>query len=531
MLSTSCTKPDRRAVVIIAAVIIFNAFLYLLSRAETYVHIDAIAHVNKARGLFDNYTPGLKQLGSIWLPLPHIIVAPLAWFDALWISGAAGSIVSALCFIGTGWFLFSTAYTWTRSKSAGWLAFLLFALNPRLIYLFTTPMTEPLMILCAAGVTCYLVRWVQTDSWNDFAAAACFAFAGTLTRYEGWPIAAAAIPLVALIAKRQRIASAILFAGAVSIGPMLWMLYNMFYFDDPLMFTYGRGSARDYAMEYFFRTGKTYATAGNWMDSFGTYFIDVAYCLSPIVLWLGIGGLFLVWKRLRYGQWRTTFVVLMAAGIPFSFYVFNLYTNQVPILLPGLLKNEPDSIFNVRYGAIMVASVPILAAFALHVLFQQIERRRRYAFVMMGLMLLPDPIPFRSLERSDRQLTENLFYTEGIRNQSYWMPPFVEIGKRLGDEISASNDQEDFILANGRIVHPVVWATGIPIRRFIHEMNKDRWDQNVGRIDPGIRWVITEEGDQLWNAHGATLKQEFDDVAQARTPTTGIVHLFRRRTR
>ena len=65
-------------VAVIAALIIVNAFLYFLSRNQTYVHIDAIAHVNKARGLFDNFEPGLRNLGSVWLPLPHLLVAPLA---------------------------------------------------------------------------------------------------------------------------------------------------------------------------------------------------------------------------------------------------------------------------------------------------------------------------------------------------------------------------------------------------------------------------------------------------------------------
>ena len=79
----------------ISSVIIVNAFLYFLYRDQTFVHIDAIAHVNKARGLFDNIEPGLRQLGTVWLPLPHILAAPLAAIDPLWRSGAAGSLLNA----------------------------------------------------------------------------------------------------------------------------------------------------------------------------------------------------------------------------------------------------------------------------------------------------------------------------------------------------------------------------------------------------------------------------------------------------
>src|SRR5215467_4811413 len=123
---------DHVFVAVISSVIIVNAFLFLLARDQTFVHIDAIAHVNKARGLFDNLQPGLRQLGTVWLPLPHILMAPLAAIDPLWRSGAAGSLLSVVCFIGTAIFLFLTGFEWTGSRIVAWSAFLLFALNPHL---------------------------------------------------------------------------------------------------------------------------------------------------------------------------------------------------------------------------------------------------------------------------------------------------------------------------------------------------------------------------------------------------------------
>src|SRR5437867_2871569 len=159
---------DSACVGVIASVIIVNAFLFFLARDQTFVHIDAIAHVNKARGLLDNFTPGLRQLGTVWLPLPHVLMAPLAAIDPLWRNGAAGSLLSMLCYVGTSVFLFRIGYLWTGSRAAGWIAFLLFGLNPRLIYLFTTPMTEPLMVFCATGLLYYLLRWAHDQSWTAF---------------------------------------------------------------------------------------------------------------------------------------------------------------------------------------------------------------------------------------------------------------------------------------------------------------------------------------------------------------------------
>src|SRR5437870_3929042 len=106
---------DHFYVAAISLVLIIAAFLFFFFHNQTFVHIDAIAHVNKARGLFDNIDPGLRQLGTVWLPLPHLLMAPLAAIDPLWRTGIAGSAISALCFVGTGIFLFLTGFEWTGS--------------------------------------------------------------------------------------------------------------------------------------------------------------------------------------------------------------------------------------------------------------------------------------------------------------------------------------------------------------------------------------------------------------------------------
>jgi hypothetical protein len=513
---------DSLLVAVISSIIIVNAFLFFLSRDHTFVHIDAIAHVNKARGLFDNIQPGLRQLGTVWLPLPHILMAPLAAIDALWRSGAAGSLLSVVCFIGSSVFLFLTGFRWTGSRIVGWLAFLLFALNPHLIYLFSTPENEPLMILCAGGLMYYLIRWIQDENWTDFAFAAVFAFAGTWTRYEGWAMAAAAAVLVPIVTRKRRVASSIIFAGAATTGPMLWMLFNLVYFDDPLMFLYGAGSAQDYASRAKF------VTAGNWSDSAVLYFMDAAYCLNPAVIWLGIGGIIVSLAFIGRRYWRPTVVLVAGCVTIFAFYTVNLYLNVVPITMPGMLKNDPQSVMNVRYGSLMAASMPLFAALFIFVIWRQVERRRAFSLFLLAPLFLPDPIPSASHEPMEQQFTQNLFYTEAIHNQSFWMPPFVDVAKKLKADIDGRDDRTGLILANTRIVHVVVWATGIAMRRFVTEMNKDPWESSLQTIAPGIRWVITEEGDWLWNAQGKFLSEHFIDVATAKTEATRPVHLYRR---
>ena len=232
------------------------------------------------------------------------------------------------------------------------------------------------MILCAAGLIYYLVRWTQGESWRDFGLAALFAFAGTWTRYEGWALAAVASVIVPIVTRSRRAASTVLFIGAAVLGPMLWMVFNMVYFDDPLMFAYGIGSAQSIS------AGKAFGTAGKLWDSVVRYFIDVAYSLSPGVLWLGVAGFVFALSLLRRRNWRPALVVVACGVTLFGFYVLNLYTNNVSILLPGVVEDDLQSTYNVRYGSIMAAAIPLFATLYVFMIWREVERRRVFATVV-----------------------------------------------------------------------------------------------------------------------------------------------------
>ena len=60
---------------------------------------DAQSHLNISRGLIASRTPGYEQLGSVWLPLLHVLCLPFVANDALWSTGLAGTIPVACCFV------------------------------------------------------------------------------------------------------------------------------------------------------------------------------------------------------------------------------------------------------------------------------------------------------------------------------------------------------------------------------------------------------------------------------------------------
>jgi hypothetical protein len=59
-------------------------------------------------------------------------------------------------------------------------------------------------------------------------------------------------------------------------------------------------------------------------------------------------------------------------------------------------------------------------------------------------------------------------------------------------------------------------------------MNKQDWESNLVKVtNPKIRWVITEEGDQLWHAQEKLFQKDFTEVASAKGESTRQVHLYR----
>src|SRR5206468_1748357 len=72
--ATTATKISGTPVVVAAAAVSLVAFAIYFRRGDLLLFGDAVAHLNLARRLFDSLTPGFNQLGTVWLPLPHLIM-------------------------------------------------------------------------------------------------------------------------------------------------------------------------------------------------------------------------------------------------------------------------------------------------------------------------------------------------------------------------------------------------------------------------------------------------------------------------
>src|SRR5207237_8822281 len=79
---------------LLAVCVSIAAFLFYFDHRCILLYGDAVAHINIARRVFDSCTPGLLQLGTAWLPLPHLLLIRFLPFVSLWRSGVGGSVAA-----------------------------------------------------------------------------------------------------------------------------------------------------------------------------------------------------------------------------------------------------------------------------------------------------------------------------------------------------------------------------------------------------------------------------------------------------
>jgi hypothetical protein len=147
--------------------------------------------------------PGWQQIGAIWLPLPHVLNMLPVQVDSWYRSGASAIAISvASMAIGTAAFA-SFVLRRTGSASAAAAGTALMMGNPNVLYLQSTPMTEPLLfgtVLLALAVT---ADWVDRGAPSRVHAPGLAIAAACMTRYEAWPICAALIALTAAVLLRH----------------------------------------------------------------------------------------------------------------------------------------------------------------------------------------------------------------------------------------------------------------------------------------------------------------------------------------
>ncbi|OLC41774.1 MAG: hypothetical protein AUH43_24025 [Acidobacteria bacterium 13_1_40CM_65_14] len=225
----------------------------------TLTHYDARGHLVVARRIVDSITPGWQQIGAVWLPLPHLLNALPVQVDLFYRTGASAVVISVAAFAVATGAIASIVLTLTESPAAAFASAAVFALNPNVLYLQSTPMTEPLLIALTTLGVAMLMGWCRSRSAASGEAPAAVASADAratragvesprasrkvvgvgphdkvrkvgwifvfacLTRYEAWPVAAGALTAAAWARWRggEPLATALRRVGEIARYPAL----------------------------------------------------------------------------------------------------------------------------------------------------------------------------------------------------------------------------------------------------------------------------------------------------------------------
>ncbi len=331
---------------------------------------DAVAHLHIARRVFDSHFPGPSQLGSVWLPLPHLLMIPFVAVYSWWANGIAGLIPSALAYLAACAGLYRLARRWLAPMpSAVALAF--FASNPNLLYMQTTAMTEPLFLCEMIWTSVWLVEWrhnlhsADTARGRQRSTRLLFGIAIVLigaifTRYDGWIMALLAWTAIGIVlARRQGLRSPAFWIASTLViaAPLIWFAYNQFIFGDWLGFMRGPYSAKAIEARTALPGGPPHPGWHNpWVSLL--FFVKAAEMDAAALAWgntlliLSLLGTAWGWLSNRRGA----FLWCLLLWLPIPFYAYSVAYGSVPIFLPVWW---PHSFYNTRYG------LELLPAFAL----------------------------------------------------------------------------------------------------------------------------------------------------------------------
>ncbi len=445
------------------AVWAFHAGGYTLSYG------DAEAHLNIARRVIDSRTPGYEQLGTVWLPLLHVLTLPFVRSQTLWQNGLAGVVIPALSYVVAAMLLYAIARRVYGEMAAGWAAALTFALNPNLLYLQATPMTEPLFFAVQLSLVWAVVWFAQSQRTAAVLLAGLTGALGTLVRYDGWFVLPFAALAILLSAKENRWLAATVFSLLAALGPVYWLIHNRWIYSNWLEFYNGPYSA------LAIQGSATYAGRGDWVTAARYFAVAAKECSGWATLGLAAVGLIGVAVR------RAWVPVLILAASP-VFYVASLHSGGTPIQVPDLW---PGGYYNTRYG---MAVLPLAAFLAAGIAALVPRRAMVVAIVIVALT------PWVLYPRLSNWIVwkEAQVNSQARRAWTRETAQFLREEYQRGDGVYLSFGDQTGILREA----------GIPLREAMHEGNGLTWIAALTRPDLfwWQKWAIARDGDAVSRA-------------------------------
>jgi hypothetical protein len=438
------------------------AALFYAQHDLTLSHYDARGHLIVARRLIDSLTPGWQQFGGVWLPLPHLLNSLPAQWDWSYRTGFSGAALSVLplatalgAFAG---YLARVTGSWAIAVATPFMILL----NPNVLYLQSTPMTEPLLFALSLMAVVTIDRWLVDDGagamWQAGGALAALA----LTRYEGWFIGAALVALAFVAAPRRAMRLALIPAAAIVAFLFLsWGSTGMWFVAS------GFFEANNPALGQPWIAWDQVVEGATGLGGRGRLllgFVGAGCCVVSAVYALARGG----WNN-RTGAARALLPLTLAAAVVLPLYAF---TNGHPV--------------RVRYMISLVVAAAALSACALMRLPRRLHTPAAVLMLAAAVWSTP-PLDMNALmvREAQRELPES------------------DARRQVTAALVQRWDRTPIMASMGSLGHYMqqMSAHGFALKDFLHEGNGNLWQSALVTPRPYVKWILIEEtaegGDQL----------------------------------
>src|ERR1700694_3009926 len=542
---------DRSAARVAGAAVIVSlfAFLYYLQQSDLLLYGDAIAHINIARRVFDSQTPGLLQLGTVWLPLPHLLMIPFIFSDAMWRSGAGGSIPSMIAYVlgAVGIFrlvrgmLEGDVRTKPAAGVGAWSATFAYGANPNLIYMQATAMTESVYLALFVWAVVYFAEFIRSLRENQLrknedaggrpaqvahtslVRCACCLAGAELTRYDGWFLAGVmgAAVVVIMMRRWQNRAlrqDAAKFLLGIAVVPVLWLAYNGTVYGNALEFANGPYSARAIeqrvgapnpalhnarvAAIYYLKSAQLNMAEGNW----GRFWLAAALAAVAIAVW----------------KLRTQSAPVLLLWVPLLFYALSIAYGSVPIHVHTWW---PFATFNQRYGVqllpMFAVSTGVLTA-SVFLLKDLLGAAGRHGGKLVAAMLALVVVSYASVWKAEPQCLKEARRNWEIRNP---------LDSAVETVIGTFSRDSRFLMELGEHVG-VMQQLGIPLRQVVNNENHRPWKRpsdpeglwERALADPPryVDFVIAFDGDAVDQRANKTNLTELTEIHATGQPRARI---------
>lgn len=487
--------PGTVPVAVVAGLVSLLVSAWLVPSGLSLAYGDALSHLTIARRLFDTMTnPGFAQLGTVWLPVPHLLLSPFVLSLQAWQSGWGAALLGAGCLSATAAGCYRTAARWGLGLTARLVVVAVVVLNPSMLYLHSTALTEPVLIAGMAGTLAGLSNWATKSRRLSPGELAVFAgipaAVAAMSRYEGWALVLAGSVFVAVVAwlRDRRLSAVVTYVfgfTAVPAATMLWWLaYNWVTFRDPLAFLFGQYSASALQSDLV-AAGLT--TKGDMGSSLATMNVAVATTAGiGTVALAGLALLVLVFAERSPRRW----LFLAMTTVTYLFMAFSLYAGQAVIFNPA---SSQTTVWNNRYGMATVLPLALVIGIATDLISVSVGRVvprlaniRRALLAALVAVVLAGQALWQLEAPAQRALVLGEAATQfalkdGARAAAFWLGAHYDGGHILLDEGVAANN--------------ILPLAGIPLREYYLRSNDALFTEALA--DPGshARWLWVSDSD------------------------------------